>query len=160
MPTDLYTDALAWSGQQSALLRRLAAGERVNDAIDWPNVIEEIADVGKSELRAIRSLLRNAIEHLLKIHAWPTGPVEHWSLEARAFLSHASADIAPSMRRRLGIPELYRRARLLVEAATLAGQPPRPAPAICPFTVNDLIVPADEPPSIDALLRKLAQPPA
>ncbi len=64
MPTDLYTDALAWSGQQSALLRRLAAGERVNDAIDWPNVIEEIADVGKSELRAVQSLIARAIKHL------------------------------------------------------------------------------------------------
>ncbi len=48
-------DALAWAEQQGALLRRLAAGEAVNEAVDWPNVIEELQDVGLSELRACRS---------------------------------------------------------------------------------------------------------
>ena len=36
------TDILDWSERQAALLRRLANGERVNDAVDWPNVIEEV----------------------------------------------------------------------------------------------------------------------
>ena len=46
MPDNLYLlDTLAWSEQQAALLRRLAAGERVND-LDWPHVIEEIEDAG------------------------------------------------------------------------------------------------------------------
>ena len=36
MPDGLYDrDALAWAEQQAELLRRLAAGERVNDAVDW-----------------------------------------------------------------------------------------------------------------------------
>ena len=42
------TDALAWSEQQADLLRRLAGGERLNEAVDWPNVIEEVADAGLS----------------------------------------------------------------------------------------------------------------
>ena len=38
-PDSLYgRDALAWSEQQAALLRRLAAGERLNEAVDWANV--------------------------------------------------------------------------------------------------------------------------
>ena len=50
--SDLYdTDILLWSERQADLLRRHAAGERVNDAsIDWPNIVEEIEDVGRSEL--------------------------------------------------------------------------------------------------------------
>ncbi len=37
------TDVYAWSERQGALLRRLAAGERVNDAdFDWSNIAEEI----------------------------------------------------------------------------------------------------------------------
>ena len=38
--SDLYdTDILLWSERQADLLRRHAAGERVNDAsIDWPNI--------------------------------------------------------------------------------------------------------------------------
>lgn len=46
MPSDLYEhDALAWADREAALLRRLAAGERLNDAVDWPHVIEEVQDV-------------------------------------------------------------------------------------------------------------------
>jgi Domain of unknown function DUF29 len=57
--SDLYdTDILLWSERQADLLRRHAAGERVNDAsIDWPNIVEEIEDVGRSELNSVESLL-------------------------------------------------------------------------------------------------------
>ncbi|HJS84839.1 MAG TPA: DUF29 family protein, partial [Acetobacteraceae bacterium] len=72
-PASLYEqDALAWSEQQAALLRRLAAGGAVNAAVDWPHVIEEVQDVGLSELRACQSLLRQAMMHLLRLHAWPS----------------------------------------------------------------------------------------
>ena len=61
MPDDLYQrDALAWAEHQATLLRRLARGERLNEAVDWPNVIDEVQDVGQSELRACRSLLVQA----------------------------------------------------------------------------------------------------
>ncbi|MBV8574866.1 MAG: DUF29 family protein [Acetobacteraceae bacterium] len=54
MPDALYErDALAWAEQQAKLLRRLAAGERLNPSVDWPNVIEEVQDVGLSELRTV-----------------------------------------------------------------------------------------------------------
>ena len=46
--SDLYgEDIQLWSKRQSELLRRLAAGERVTDQVDWPNVVGEIADVGQ-----------------------------------------------------------------------------------------------------------------
>jgi len=67
MPHGLYErDALAWAELQADFLRRLAAGERLNAAVDWPNVIEEVQDVGLSELRACQSLLAQAPVHLLK----------------------------------------------------------------------------------------------
>jgi hypothetical protein len=47
-------DILIWSERQAELLSRRAAGELVNDAdIDWPNVAEEIEDVGRSQLHAV-----------------------------------------------------------------------------------------------------------
>jgi hypothetical protein len=65
MPDDLYDrDVLAWSEHQATLLRRVARGERVND-IDWTHVVEEIEDVGLSELNAVRSYLRQILAHLL-----------------------------------------------------------------------------------------------
>jgi hypothetical protein len=49
-------DIFAWSQRQGALLRRLAAGERVNDTdFDWPNIAEEIETVGRSERSAVAS---------------------------------------------------------------------------------------------------------
>jgi hypothetical protein len=36
--SDLYeADILMWSEHQAELLRRMAAGERVNDQVDWTN---------------------------------------------------------------------------------------------------------------------------
>ena len=156
MPDDLYEDALAWSEQQADLLRRLAAGERVNDDVDWTNVIEEIQDVGLSQLRAVRSLLAHAIEHLLKIHGWPGGSVEHRKHETRVFLVDASRDFTPSMRQRINVPILYRDGCSLVSVMTYDGQPPRPLPPVCPFAVRDLIVRGGTLPDMDALLAKLA----
>ena len=71
MPDELYhEDVLVWSERQAERLRRVAHGERVND-VDWEHVIEEIEDVGVSELHAVQSLLQQAIVHLLKVYGWP-----------------------------------------------------------------------------------------
>jgi hypothetical protein len=70
--SDYDVDIYAWSQRQGALLRRLAAGERVNDAdLDWPNIAEEIETVGRSERAAVRSHIQNVVEHLLKLQASP-----------------------------------------------------------------------------------------
>jgi hypothetical protein len=67
---DYDADIFAWSQRQGALLRRLAAGERMNDAdLDWPNIAEEIETVGRSERAALRSHIANVIEHLIKLQA-------------------------------------------------------------------------------------------
>jgi hypothetical protein len=48
--SDLYgEDIRLWSEAQGALLRRLAAGEAVIDQVDWPHVIEEVEDLGRSD---------------------------------------------------------------------------------------------------------------
>jgi hypothetical protein len=70
--SDYDTDIVIWSEHQADLLRRHAAGERANDgAIDWPNIVDEIEDVGWSELRSVESVLVQALRHMLKAAAWP-----------------------------------------------------------------------------------------
>ena len=50
--SDLYgEDIRLWSEMQSALLRRLAAGEAITDQVDWPHIIEEVEDRGRSGVR-------------------------------------------------------------------------------------------------------------
>lgn len=143
MVDGLYeSDALAWSDQQADLLRRLAAGERVNDAVDWPNVIEEVQDVGRSELRSCQSLLRQALTHLLKLHAWPDSrAAEHWRDETMNFIDDAENRFAPSMRQQIDLADLYKRSLKRVRAATDDTGEPRVMPETCPFTLDDLLAP-------------------
>jgi uncharacterized protein DUF29 len=134
-------DALAWAEQQADLLRRLATGERLNAAVDWPNVIEEVRDVGLSELRACQSLLERALAHLLKLHALPESQAaKHWRDEIRAFLHDVQRRFTPSMRQRIGLDDLYDkamgRARAAAEDIDIT---PRPLPDVCPFTLDELL---------------------
>src|SRR5471030_1934285 len=87
---DLYDeDIVLWSERQAALLRQHAAAARVNDAIDWPNVIEEIESVGNEQRFAVESHLVQAMLHMLKAEAWPLSrEVPHWQAEARLFRSN------------------------------------------------------------------------
>lgn len=153
MPDGLYErDALAWAEQQADLLTRLAAGERVNAAIDWSNVIEEVRDVGLSELRACQSLLLQGILHLLKLHAWPdSAAAAHWREEIRVFLVDANVRSSPSMRQRMDIQEEYELALEVAREATDDSGPPRPLPENCRFTLDELLAR-----DVTALLAKLA----
>ena len=78
--SEYETDVSRWSERQGALLRRLAAGERVNDAdLDWPNIAEEIETVGRSERAALSSHISNVLEHLFKLQISPaTDPRAGW----------------------------------------------------------------------------------
>lgn len=115
MAEDLYhTDILAWSSGQAERLRRMAAGERVND-VDWGRVIEEIEDVGKSALRAVQSLLRRAIEHALKARAMPQDEAaRHWLHEAMTFLRDAQDSYEPGMAQHIDLERIWRRAHRAV----------------------------------------------
>jgi|ERR1700677_1132975 hypothetical protein len=138
--SDLYdTDILIWSEHQADLLRRLAAGERVNDQVDWGNVIEEVGDVGRNTLRACRSQLLQALLHDLKAEAWPLSrDVPHWRSEARVARINAADAFAPSMGQKIDVADLYAKAlRALPE--TMDGQPPLPVPEACPVTLDELL---------------------
>ncbi len=139
MPDDLYDrDILAWSEYQASLLRRVARGERVND-VDWEHVVEEIEDVGLSELHAVESYLELVLVHLLKIGTWPDSePVNHWRAELASFQGNALRRFAPSMQQRIDIAVAYRNA---LKQVTFLNGADRPAwwPATCPFTVDQLM---------------------
>jgi len=141
VPDDLYCrDALAWAEQQAALLRRLAAGERLNEAVDWPNVIDEVQDVGLSELRACQSLLLQAMVHLLKLHAWPgSRSAGHWRSEAGSFLDNAEQRFTPSMRQRIELDGLYAKAMRRAREAVDDTGTPQPLPGTCPFALHELL---------------------
>ena len=129
--SDYDTDVYAWSLRQGALLRRLAAGERVNDAdLDWPNIAEEIETVGRSERAMVASHIRNVMEHLIKLHASPaTEPRPGWQAtirRARIEIESLLED-SPSLRREVGklvIQEMPRARRLASAALEEHGEAP------------------------------------
>jgi hypothetical protein len=137
---DLYeADILRWSEQQGSLLRRLAAGERVNDQVDWANVAEEIESVGRGELSACKSHLRQALLHYLKAEAWPQSrDAPHWRSEMRVACANAADEFSPSMRQHIDIAEVFARARRALPELN-DGQPPGPVPERCPFTLDAML---------------------
>lgn len=155
MPSLYDADILQWSEQQAELLRRLANGERVNDALDFENLIDEVESVGRSQFQSVESLLEVALTHLLQIHgAGRPEPVAHWRAEVLAALAKAARRATPSMVPRLDLPDLWSLARKVALAKLAAdGGPARLLPETCPFTAADLL---QRDPDLDALLARLA----
>jgi hypothetical protein len=61
-------------------------------------VAEEIEDVGKSEVRSVRSHILMALLHDLKAEAWPLSrDVPHWRAEARMHRDQARDDYTSSI---------------------------------------------------------------
>lgn len=137
--SDYDTDILMWSERQAELLRRVGAGEKVNDQVDWENVAEEIESVGREQLHAVESLLIQALMHMLKAEAWPlSSAVPGWQAEARLFRRQARRRFAPSMRQKIDMAGLYDDA-LAGLPETIDGQGPLPVPTECPVTLDELL---------------------
>jgi len=63
--TRYKTDYYQWIQETINQLR-----ERNFNQVDWNNLIEELESMGKSERRAVLSLLTRLLEHLLKLSYW------------------------------------------------------------------------------------------
>jgi hypothetical protein len=99
--SDYDTDLLRWSERQAALLRRAAAGDRVNDQVDWENVAEEIESLGESDRRELTNRIATILVHLVKLEASPADePRTGWRetvLEQRRRITRLLKD-SPSLR--------------------------------------------------------------
>ena len=145
MSSAYEVDVLEWSEHQARLLRQHAAGQPGNEPPDWANVIEEVESVGRSQLSAVRSLLMRALEHDLKCAAWlQTHYVPNWRAEARRFRLDAAEAYTPSMRQRIDVADLYRKAKSILPE-TIDGQPLLPVPDECPVTLDELLAGASPP---------------
>jgi hypothetical protein len=135
--SDLYdTDVVTWSERQADALRRRAANE-----IDWDNVAEEIEDVGKSQVRSVRSHIKQALLHDLKAEAWPRSrDVPHWRAEARSHRDEAREDYTASMADKIDLARLYRQVlRAMPDVEDDVA--PLPVPTKCPVTLAELLAP-------------------
>jgi hypothetical protein len=140
--SELYdVDLVAWSERQADLLRRMAAGERVNDQVDWSNIIEEIESVGRGETLAVTSLLGNALGHKLRLIGWPDDPSAlHWAHEIRVWLAQVSRRHRASMHIEAALADLWQDAILDAGGHMLDAGPPTIAlPEACPWSLDQLL---------------------
>ena len=133
--SDLYEDDIAaWAARQADLLRHRASNE-----LDWDNIAEEIADVGRSEEREIESRLAIACEHLLKWEFQPYQRSNSW----RASVVQARTRIARVIRRNPSLrpypasvlADAYQDGRDVAEAETGLLD----LPEACPWTIEQVL---------------------
>lgn len=75
MNVDYNLDFYQWTQQQANFLRN-----KQIENIDWENIAEEIADMGRSEKRQLESRLEVLIMHLLKWQFQPNLRSRSWQL--------------------------------------------------------------------------------
>ena len=144
---DLYReDFYAWTRDQAGELQRLAE-LRPNAELDWANLIGEVEDLGKADLRAVESQLRRVIEHCLMLQfSTAVDPRRGWLNlidDARERISDRltqalRADAEPQLQRLHA--QVLRRVRRDL-AAYGETEAAAALPADCPFTFDQLIDP-------------------
>lgn len=94
------------------------------NAIDWSNLIEEIASLGRREKRRIESLLTRLFEHLLKLAYWDKERMfnqNHWKKEIYNFRKQINKELkaSPSLKRHINevFEESYQDGKKLVSLA-------------------------------------------
>ena len=156
--TSYHDDIYAWSQEQASALRRLAAIRRdLPNELDLEHVAEEIEDLGKSEIRTVESFIELLLQHLVKLASVPGAPpARHWRDEIVIQQRGARDDFKPSMAQSIRLERIWDAARRRADAALdQYGETVLPSlPAVCPFSLNDLLA---EPFDIDAAADRLRQ---
>lgn len=137
---DRHDDPYAWALAQADQLRRGTAGVKAIDCEGLTEFLEEWAD---EMLSAARSQIVNLMAHAAKA-ALSRNPdiVGHWRSECVEFHDRLMDAYRPSMRGRIDMEALWRRAKRKVIASFDDHGEPRPSlPTKCPFSLDELVDP-------------------
>jgi Domain of unknown function DUF29 len=138
------TDFYGWTQEQAGILRETPPGDA---RLDTDNLAEEIEDMGRAEILAISSLLRQTLIHLLKLAIEPDSQsASHWFDEIVTFQGDAVLAFSPGLRQRLDLEKIWRVAcngatRSLGKHGIVVPQ----LPSACPFSLDDLLDPEFDP---------------
>ncbi len=131
-------DFYAWTRRQAELLRQLPA---IGNKVDLEHIAEEIEDLGRSDLRAARSLCQHIIEHLLKLeYSGLQEPADHWRDEIVEWRLQVEQILTRSIEAKLDLPGCYKVAvrlarRLERDVPGFVGR----LPVECPYTLEQII---------------------
>ena len=136
-------DLYAWTQQQAAALRKLAA-ERWNGPLDLENLAEEIEDVGSDRRDAVVSQVRRLLVHLLKLEHSPSPqPRRQWLVTVNDARAETAQRWTEAIAREVvaGLDATYRRARRQAALELLdhgEAEAARALPIACPYTLDQL----------------------
>ena len=138
------TDYYAWTRQQAAELRALAA-RRVDTKLDLENLAEEVESLGRSDLNTVRSQVRRIIEHLLKLeHSPASEPRIDWRgsvAQARDEVEdHITASMFPDVA--ADLDKLFGRARRDAASGLIKHGEREAAnalPQACPYSFEQIV---------------------
>ena len=160
---DLHdSDILAWSEQQADVLRSLAERRDLPNGLDLSHVVEQIEDVGLSELHAVASFIRLIMTHAIKCWADPNAPsLLHWHADIGNWQIELASRLTASMRNRIDLDHKWQRTLrqairdLKAQGADVAAVKVRLAlDAGCPRSLDDLSRELAEP---DLLVERLTR---
>lgn len=136
MTNNLYeTDYYLWLEKQARAIKN----HDVN-ALDWINLLEEIESLGKEQLNAVNSLLKQVIIHRLKLdYLQDELNRNHWESEINTFVDQIEDRLTKTLKNKLDLPKLYNRAKRDV----LKQYPKLIIPETNPYTLDDLLTTYD-----------------
>jgi hypothetical protein len=144
MPGDaLYdTDFYTWTQRQAELLAQLD-----DPRLDTENLAEEVAALGRTEVRAVTGNLLRALIDLIKLAANTENlPSGHRHSEIRERHYQARDAYTPGMRPLIDLDDEWRHAlRIARRQLSDYGDPGVPPDLPCPFRLDDLLAPDFEP---------------
>jgi hypothetical protein len=131
-------DFYAWTQQTAELLKSHRFGQ-----VDWDHLVEEVEDMGKSELRGFRSMLGNLLHHLLKLNLSPSpDPRNGWIDEIARFRVEIQRilDDNPSFKSKKDdvFPLAWKDARSMAKTS-LERDGVKHIPENCPYTYEQAI---------------------
>ena len=129
--TNLYeTDFVEWTIKQAQALN-----DHNIKALDWDNLKEEIEDLGKEQINAVHSFLKQIIIHKLKLDY--TNEIlsrGHWIDEIDDFQDEIERRLTKTLLNKINIqPEYERAKRKLIKLYNIN------LPDQCPYTFEDLM---------------------
>jgi hypothetical protein len=130
------TDFYAWTQDQAEKLREVR-----DNRLDAEHLAEEVADLGRSELRAVEAHLLQLFVHLLKAAFSPAeAPRAGWRGEIRQHQLLLRKAFSPSMRAKIDLEELWPVARASAsDHLAQHSEAPIPDNAACPFDLDALV---------------------
>lgn len=134
--TAYEADYFTWANEQVALLR---SGRL--DEIDAQNIAEELADMGRSEYRALESAIRTLVMHMLKWDQQPEHRTRSWvhSIREQRRRIERILEDNPGLksRRSEAVDRAYPSARDWASNETFLE--PAEFPKACPYDWDDLL---------------------